>query len=354
MNYFTPGVYFGMPDEQYFSVPALSASGVKWLRQSPLDYWARTSWLGKTEDSETEEESFAKTLGKSYHCRILEGSKEFAARYAAKFDPAWHDRALITAEEIRDALRAFKANNPEIRLTGKKEELIAQVIKENPQIQIMDELRAAYESDHAGKVFVAAKYLDKIELAAAMIEKSPTLGQAFKGGIPEVSIFWIDEQTGCPLKARIDFLKPKAIVDLKTFSNSLGREITTAVDREVANNRYAFQATQYIQAVDAAVRLMKEGKIYGSAPLSITEAIISVDPEDRKFLFVFQQVGPAPVVCGKVFNRHSAMYQICAAHLDSARRKYVEFSATFGTDPWIQDYPITELQDDEVPFWGTE
>lgn len=350
MNYFSPGVYFGLPDEQYFSVPALSASGVKWLRQSPLDYWARTSWLNPNYAEDGETDTFARILGRAYHARLLEGREVFDRRFAAKFE-ATEDH-LVTDDNLKDWLRSH-----DLSPAGKrKQDRIDTILRfdEKMAAMIYDVAFDTYRQEHHGKEFLPQAVIDRIELAAAMIEKSPVLGQAFKGGIPEVSIFWVDEETGCPLKARLDYWKPRATVDLKTFENQYGREISRAVDREFANNRYAFQATQYIQAVDAGIKLMRDGKIYGSAPLAITEAIMKVPADERKFLFVFQQKGPAPVACGKVFNRQSALFQICAAHLETARRTYVEYTAKFGTDPWITDMPITEIQDDEIAPWATE
>jgi hypothetical protein len=345
---FKPGIFFGMSEEDYFSVQALSASGIKWLRQSPLDYWARQPWLNP--NYEPEEESFARTLGKAYHKRILEGAEAFATNYAPKLEADEH--MLVTIDHLKAELE--KRGLPK---TGKtKQELIDKLLEHAPSCgsMIWAVKEALYLQDHAGKVFLPQGVIDRIELAAAMIEKSPTLGQAFRGGYPEVSIFWMDEETGCPCKCRVDYLKPKAIVDLKTISEEHGREFARAVDRDFANYRYAFQATHYIQGVDAALDLMKEGQIFGGVPLTFTEAMINADPEQRRSLYVFQQKGPAPIACGKVFNRQGAMFQICAAHLETARRTHVEYMAKFGADPWVTDYPITEFQDDEVPPWATE
>src|SRR5688500_546982 len=35
-----PGIYFGMPEETYHSIHACSASGIKRLAVSSMDYWA--------------------------------------------------------------------------------------------------------------------------------------------------------------------------------------------------------------------------------------------------------------------------------------------------------------------------
>jgi len=350
MSAFREGVFFSMPEDEYFSVPALSASGVKWLRQSPLDYWARQPWLGQTEDSETEEESFARTLGKAYHARILEGREVFNARYCGELEPF---EGMLKTD---DDLRLWLAAN-DLSTGGKrKQDRIDRILDAAPHMasRIWDCALEDYTQTHAGKIFIKQKYLDKIDLAAAMIEKSPTLGNAFKGGIPEVSIFWVDEETGCPCKARLDYWKPRAIVDLKTISEEHGREFGRAVDREFANRRYGAQGTWYWQAAQAGIAHMKAGRLYGSAPLAITEKIISTPKDERKLLWVFQQKGPAPLAMGKIYNPESAVFKVWEVHLEAARRTYVEHMEKFGRDPWITDYPITEFEDSEVPIWATE
>ena len=66
------------------------------------------------------------------------------------------------------------------------------------------------------------------------------------------------------------------------------------------------------------------------------------------------QAGPAPIARGKILNRHSAIFQVWEAHLEENRKTYVEYTAKFGTLPWLDDTPIEEFQDSEVPPWATE
>lgn len=352
MTDFAPGVVFGMDEEDYFSVPALSASGVKMLRRSPLDYWARTEWLGKTEDDEPEEEKFHRTVGKAYHTRILEGRDAFHGRYVPGLDKSDYKDLLVNTDDLKGELERLGLP----KTVKRKQDAIDRLIGADPTIgmRIWDVIEDGYLKMHPGKIFLPSKLMTKIELSAAMIEKSKSLGQAFKGGYPEVAIFWVDEETGCPCKAKLDYWKPKAIVDLKTMENNMGREISRAVDYEFANNRYAFQGTWYMQGVEAAIQMLKDGKIIGEPDPVWVSKVISANPDERKMLFVFQQKGPAPIARGKVFSKYSATYQICSAHLEGNRRTYVEYMEKFGRDPWVFDAPIEEFQDSEVPSWATE
>ena len=240
MSDLEPGIYFGLPEDDYFAIPALSASGVKNIRMSPMDFWARAKWLnpGYDDDNEETEESFAKTLGKAYHKRILEGRDAFLRCYVPPFNPADHKGALDGSDEIKDALRRFKEQGAAVKLSVNKPELIAQLREIDPSVRLMDDLRADYTERHAGKVFLEQKSLDKIELSAAMIERDPQLAKAFAGGMPEVTIVWDCHTHGIRCKARLDYLKSKAIVDLKTVANKSGYPFERCIEREFSYNRY--------------------------------------------------------------------------------------------------------------------
>lgn len=349
---FVPGIRFGMNEDEYFSIPALSASGVKLLRRSALDFWARTEWLGKTAETEEPEESFHRIVGRAYHARLLEGRDVFFSRYAPAISKSDYKDLLVTTDDLKGELERLGLP----KTVKRKQDSIDRILDADPTAgsRIWDVLEDGYTKNHPGKIFLPADLCSKIELSAAMIERNKYLGQAFKGGMPEVAIFWYDEITGCPCKAKLDYWKPKAIVDLKTFENNMGREVVRAVDYEFANNRYAFQGCFYMQAVEAAISLIHAGAVSGDVDPAFLKKVISANPDDRKMLFVFQQKGPAPLAVGKTFNKYSATYRICAAHLETARQSYVQYMETFGKDPWVYEAPIEEFQDSEVPQWATE
>lgn len=345
---FAPGIHFGLSEDDYFSVPALSASGVKNLRMSPLDFWARSRWLNPAyEDDNEEPDSFARILGKAYHKRILEGRCAFRFAYAPAFDPADHKGALDGADEIKEALRKHKDQGANVKLSGKKAEMIANLLELQPSAKIMDVLQETYEADHEGKTFLPQKYMDKIELAAAMIEKDPQLAKAFTGGYAEVSVFWICPTIGVPCKARLDYLKPKAIVDLKTFANKSGYPISRAIDRELGYNRYPIQGAWYYDAADQLAGLVKAGLVYGEPEPSFLQALAA--GHEKTFLYVFQQKGVAPIAIGRTFARSLTNCLLAQAQCEAAKQTYRTCVETFGADPWLVPEPITAFDDATIP-----
>jgi hypothetical protein len=312
---------------------------------SPLDFWARASWLGNKQD-ENGEDSFAQILGKAYHKRILEGRAAFDACYAPTFvAPAG---ALDTMDQLKMRLKTHEA-----RVGGSKAELIERLLEIEPTARIAQVMQESYEAEHAGKVFLNRDTLDRIELAAAMIEKSPTLGKAFTGGMPEVSVFWTCYKTGVPCKARFDYLKPKAIIDLKTASNKGGYPVARAIERELAYNRYAIQTAWYYEASDYIAEFVREAKVQfvgvtmGEGGASYLRALR--DNHEKTFIFVFQIKGIAPTAIGRSLPRNSTHVQIAQAYCEAAKQTYKTCTETYGTDPWVSDEPIAVFDDAQIP-----
>jgi hypothetical protein len=67
----------------------------------------------------------------------------------------------------------------------------------------------------AGLEVLKPDAMREVRQAAASITLNPHLRRAFQGGIPEVSVFWVDEY-GIACKCRLDWLKPRTIVDIRS------------------------------------------------------------------------------------------------------------------------------------------
>ncbi len=338
----TPGLYFGMPEDEYHAIPALSASGIRNLMVSPMDFWAR-SWMNpEREHIETE----PMKLGKAFHARIGEGREAFYSRYAREFDKSEYPNALTTAEDIKQALRDL-----EQKVGGTKAELIERLREADPAAQIMDDIEEHYLGCHNGKVFLKPEFLRQIEISAAMIEKHPDLSRCFRGGYPEVVIIWYDQATGVPMKARMDYLKIQAIVDLKTFSNPLGKPIDRAIYGAMAGGKYHVQAATYLEADKQAIQFARAGVVHGDVDQEWVKKYATV--EERRFIFVFQQTGIAPVARGREFPRHM-VYECGAISMRDGMRRFSENLKQFGTDPWIDVSAIEPFDDNDFPVYTTE
>ena len=341
-----PGVYFGMPEADYHRAFALSATGIKHLRISPLDFWARSALNAER----SEEESEARIIGRAYHKRIIEGPAAFAAMYAAELDPAEHPGAFRTNEELKTAIE--RAGGPTARLGAlRKAELIERLLQYDPTALIWDRLVVAHQERHAGKIRLPLLAIHRIEIAAAMIEKHPQLSKAFSGGMPEVSVFWRDEDSGVPCKARFDYLKPRAIVDLKSYENTIGLPVRKAIARCVANYRYHIQAAFYLDGAEAARGLIAKGRVFGEVDPGFPPALAAA-PE-RHFLFVFQQKGPAPLARGMVLAPGLTL-DIGRDEIADATALFAHCWQVYGADPWLDASEIETFDPTEFPAYIAE
>lgn len=339
MSAHTPGIYFGMPEAEYHSVLALSKSGIKNMQVSALDFWVRSP-LNPDFERVT---SDAMENGTAYHKRIVEGPAAFRLAYAPALDREDYPDALVTAEDIRDELRARG-----MKVGGNKATLIERLSERDPDIEIWERIEEGYLQEHAGQTIIPHWQYNQIEIAAAMIEKHPELHKCFTGGQAEVSIFWVDEATGCPMKARVDYLKARAVIDYKTFSNTWAKPINRAIASAMASGKYHIDAAVYMAAADEIAGLVDSGLVHDGHDERWLRQVAGAN--DRQFVFVFQQMGPAPVARGKVLPK-LLTYDVGVVSMREAQRKFVACMEKYGSDPWIDDAPIETFDDTEFPAW---
>ena len=335
------GIYIGLDEDRYHAALALSASGIKSLRVSTLDWYMRSPLnLERNQDDESE----ARIIGRAYHRRICEGRAAFAAFYGPAIDPTDYPQALRTNEALCDAVG--RAGGPIKGTRGlRKAQLIECLLALDPQALVWDRLVAEHMAKHQGKTLLPAPVIRQIEVAAMMIEAHPQLKKAFTGGAPEVSVFWVDEETGVPCKCRFDYLKPRAIVDLKSFE-AKGLPLDKAIARAFALYKYNIQAAFYLRGAEEARGLIAEGRVFGEADPALMRAIH--DANDRTFLFVFQSKGIAPVARGKVLAPGSVL-DIGRLEVEQALYLWARCWQTFGAEPWVDVADITTFEDTEFP-----
>ncbi len=340
------GVYFGMPDHEYHAEPSLSASGIKKILVSPMDYWA-TSWMNQTRQDERT--SDAMDLGTAYHKRILEGRAAFQANYAAAIDPDDYPDAIRTVDDLKSALDVLAVP---YKSTLKKPDLIQLLLDKDPDAPIWDNIISSHARAHDGLDFLPAKQIERIELAAAMIERHPQLGKAFTGGYPEVSVFWIDAESNLPMKARIDYLKIALISDLKTFTNPQEMPIDRAIYRAMASRKYHVQSVVYSWAVEAISGFIRTGNVHGEVDKDWLAKFDAFKGE-RPFLFVFQQTGNAPIARGYILPRQS-VWGVGETQARSAIVTFENCWKTFEADPWIDLSNIQSFDDTGFPVYMSE
>jgi hypothetical protein len=310
----------------------------------------------------------------------MEGRDEFERRFALY--PEKPDGCLTSTEEITAAI-IEAGGQPQTRIeTGqmkisrgkevpatraaKKDDLIEQLLLIKPDALIWSRIEAEYMAENEGKMFITADQLLRIEKAGRMIEDDPNLRKAFSGGYAEVSLFWRCPKTGVPMKARADYLKVKALVDLKSYANQQGLTPERAIGKAIASNRYALQPSVYYEGVAEVRRMVREGsgtvKVCGDHTPAETEAMMEwalrwaahdERAEPTQFLFVFQMTGKAPITRGLWWPRAGTHKIVADNIVEQSKRKFRLAAEQFGTDTWLDIAPIYDLNDDDVPgYWA--
>lgn len=372
-----PGIYFGMPEEHYHALPALSSHGIKNLASSPMLFWARSTFVSelarKREDEKAKKDPAHRTIGKAYHCRIMEGADEFHRRFAVELTEEDCEGALESTDQIKAAITAtgekpaskvldlLPDGGGEYMRPAKKDDWIAQLLVRDPDAKILAVLNEQHREKHAGKLFVAAEVYDQIEIAAAMVEQDPEVRHAFTGGHAEVVLIWNCPKTGVPCKARVDYLKLKVAVDLKTVANQRGMSMERAIANEVAGYKYTIQPSFYVEGIQEVKRLVREGKEWISTNGGFDRAETirwvekwAAEEAEPEWLWVFQQKGDAPITRGVFYPLQGSTRQVVDLLVYRMKERFKQFSTAFGTDPWLDVAPIYDMADEDLPPWATE
>lgn len=373
------GIYFGMPEEEYHALPALSSHGIRKLASSPMLFWASTPWLSEIgrkryeERLKKAEEKQHLTVGKAYHCRIMEGAEEFSRRFAVDLTEEDCADAIESTDQIKAAL-AEAGKKPFGKVPGKlpdgsdymraakKADWIAQLLDIDPEAKVLDVLKQQHRATHDGKAFISRETFEQIEIAARMIECDPEVRHAFTGGYAEVVLIWHCPKTGVPMKARVDYLKLKSIVDLKSIANQRDRSLENAIRFEIAAYHYNIQPAVYQEGVEAVRALVRAGKALIAAHGAAEERMSELEAwayrwaaqSDAEWLWVFQQKGDAPVTRGVFYPLGGTTQMLTRDIVLQQKRRFRKFSETFGNDPWLDVRPIYDLADEDLPASTTE
>lgn len=362
-----PGIYFNMPDELYHSLPALSSSGIKKLASSPMLFWASTTWLNEEcakQKAEAEKDKDHLNIGKAYHCRILEGREAYERRFVVALDKASIEGCLESSDEIKNRIREL-GEKPLGTITeadgiskraAKKEDWINQLLELEPDARIMARIVEEFEEEHRGKTVIPADVHMRIELAARMIQLDEGLCKAFTGGHPEVVLIWNCPRTGVPMKARVDYLKIRAMVDLKSIANQRERSIENAIRFEIASYHYNIQPSVYFEGADEVRKLVRKhgaSVVHGlDDPTWALQWARHQEPD--KWLWVFQQKGIAPITRGAWYPRAGTVKMISDDIVLRMKRRFREYAESMGMEPWLDVAPPYELADEDIPNSATE
>lgn len=297
---FEPGIYFGLDESIYHADPALGSTSMKKLAESPPDFWFDSPHNPmREEDTDTA----ARLFGRAVHKFVLEGREAFERCYAPTDYPG--------------NVKAGKEERERIAASGK------QPIKRDDWNRIM--------------------------MAGTIIRANPSISDAFTGGHPEVSVFW--ERDGIRRKARFDYLKPRAVVDLKSNANTMQTDFVTSCRKSIASYRYDVQAAHYFEARGQVGALAEDGAVFGDHDHEWLRKVATT--KEWAFVWIFYQSKGAPLTWGTTVSPGNGILDLARATLSKSEENYRAFVDRFGLDqPWVIEEPLEELDIADLPAWA--
>jgi hypothetical protein len=217
------------------------------LNWSTLRYMATSPKLLKWRLEHPEPETPALTLGRAIHCAILEPS-EFATRWTVAGQCAGTVKSSGLPCGSQGSL--YLNGNWYCRVKGHAPEGAGPL--------------------PAGMEVVTADQLATVQACTAAIADHWVAQGVLKGGLVEHGIEWTDAKTGIACRGRLDYLKPREVVDLKSTVGETVREI----ERTIIARLYYAQVAWYHDGAIAANRLPAD------APLPLIVTVQTVEPYD--------------------------------------------------------------------------
>lgn len=243
-NAATVGVFEGISNSDYHGGPGISKSSLDIVRRS-LAHFKHVQ--DQREAGVEREETAAMRVGSAEHGVLLEPA-QFEKEFALPFDESEWPDALATVPQLKARLKDLEVK---VASSANKSELIERLREADPNVQILDDLKAMHAEDAAGKTILThAQWRDVRGMRDAAIEH-PKLCKLLTDprGKAELSAYWRDEETGLLCRCRPDLWVGDVVLDIKTTDDA--RE--SAFERSVEKFRYHVQASFYIDGLKKAI-----------------------------------------------------------------------------------------------------
>lgn len=310
------GIYLNLAESTYHNATALGSGDMRRLAVSPPDFWfnSKMNPLWEEDDAATP----AKIVGSATHAMVLYGMAEFMKHYAFTRFPGNRKDGIEERKRIRDS----------------------------------------------GRIPIKAADYERIQQVGAIVRGNRVLANAFSGGIAtEISIFWTGD-SGIQKKCRIDYLKQRASVDLKTITNTSDHmDFVTACRHAIASYDYPVQAEHYREGREQMARLIDENMIYldevHTETLAIPAGMYSAVGDLRRaaqsefaFVMIFVQKTGAPLTHGVKLSKGNGVLDLARRKIERAEDNWRWYMDRFGADtPWLLEEPLDELSVEELPAW---
>ncbi len=218
----------------------------------------------------------------------------------------------------------------------RKDDVIRHALSLDPGVSILQEIERRHVTENQGKEILPLDSWTRLDSAVHALKDEPSVQKLLSDGKSEVPYFVQDPSSGVGLKAKMDWVAPDFIVDLKTFSQQRGKSIDRCVNDAIWYEQYYRKAFFY-----SMVRAISEGENWAT--------------RKSEFVLVFVESTPPHEVRIKMLRPKFAgnanlFWERGRIEVMDCIRKYKEYMENFGPDkPWRYAAEIDTLQDEELP-----
>lgn len=342
------GVYLDLPMADYVRDRALSGSAFKKLPINPPDW----QWEHGDNPLYREPQSEARDLGTAVHKAVLEGIDAYDAEYAAEPNRDAYPGAIETVDELRDWLRPHKERDPNgVKLSGTKDALFA-------QCQAIAEARGEHlaywptlRDELIGDRIVMRAHEDaNIRLLHRLVHADPVYSKLLSDGLAEVSIFWTED--GVRYKARLDWLRATAIVDLKTFARVSPRGLLRGFLADRIDHGDDMQAVHAARAVAKIATL--DAIAFGDDASERIAKLQRIAAGEKVFVWLGLRVMGGPTALAVRFDKGTLVWAAAEQKIGAAVAAFREYRARFGDALWIRSEGLIEPDVYDWPSYATD
>lgn len=351
-----PGIYFGMPFEEYLADDALGSTDLKALLFNPVQWRFKKMQelriaLGLEDDDKTREaDTVAQRFGHAVHTMVLE-PEHFDDRYVASPTPPAD--LITTRDQLRMAIEEITGRACTLPKSAAHLDHVMEARRHG-----VTGLREDWEFDRIelvnGREELSRRWMSTLNLINKMMDmpradyENKSLREVvLTNGMSEVSIFWVDE-TGVRLKARFDYLRVKAVVDVKTYAARDDQEIIEAFWSAVARWGHDMQAEHYQDARAQIPGLVERGLVSGDHDPVWLKKVADYTKRPTWVWLAVQTVGMPEV---DELRFPAEMISAAAAYqVQMAKENFRQYRDRFGLEqPWVSTRGPILMTDETCP-----
>lgn len=354
------GLFVGLTEAEHHDDPALGSTDHKQLLTRPVQWRFKRmkemrEALGLGDSADKPEETIFQAFGNAVDCLLFE-PEQFDKRYVQAPEPP--SPVLYTREQMREALGSL-CNLP--RNAGHKD---YEIEVKRHGVGLVEADWLAMRTEIVGeRVELSARWaallrlVDRVSRAPRRAYGGKSLRETvLTDGLPQVTVIATLPE-GLRLKCRFDWLRPRVIIDGKTYSVRDGVEIQEAFWSTVARFAYDMQAAHYIELYGYICDLIDNDAVYIGDGVDWPTGDWLRRLRDGSRDMALAGKAPGWVWLGVTWDGMPEMDEyrfpdetiLMAAReqVKEARKNFLDYSARFGPDePWVADrdpIPMTDV-----------